>query len=45
MARYRQFDGGTKESERSANIAKPLIETTKNTRTYLRFNYVNASRN
>jgi hypothetical protein len=45
MARYRQFDGGTKESERSANIVKPFFETTKTTRTYLRFNYVNASRN
>jgi len=45
MARYRQFDGGTKESKRSANITKPLIETTKKARTYLRFNYVNASRN
>jgi hypothetical protein len=37
MARYKHFDGWGKESERSENITKPLIETTENAWTYLRF--------
>jgi hypothetical protein len=45
MARDRQCNGGTRESKRSENIAQSLPETTKGTRTYLRFDSVNASGN
>jgi hypothetical protein len=43
MARDRQCSGRSRESKRSANIAQSLAETAKRTRTYLRFDSVNAS--